>query len=144
MRVYLTEAFRALGLSFSAPRPGDAGYDLYAVEPATLAPGAQAAIRTGIHVELPPGFVGIIKDRSSMALRGIHTYGGVIDSSYRGELKVILNNLSETAQTIAPGQKFAQMVIIAHYAEPVEVVRSLEALSNSDRGEGGFGSTGAF
>jgi dUTP pyrophosphatase len=142
MRVYLSEAFRALGLTFSAPRPGDAGYDLFAIEAVTLAPGAQAAIRTGVHVELPPGTVGIIKDRSSMALRGVHTYGGVIDSGYRGEIKVILNNLSQTEQPISVGQKFAQMVIVAYHAEPVEVTDTLDALSSTERGAGGFGSTG--
>jgi len=142
MRIYLNEAFRALGVPFTAPRTGDAGYDLYATEEAVLAPGMSAAIPTGVHIEIPAGYVGIIKDRSSMALKGVHTYGGVIDAGYRGEIKVILNNLSGQPITIVRGQKFAQMIIVQIYMEAVETVDTLADLTETARGEGGFGSTG--
>lgn len=142
MNVYLSPEFRALNLTFSAPRPGDAGYDLYSLETITLYPGERAVIRTGVHIEIPNGYVGIIKDRSSMALRGVHTYGGVIDSSYRGELRIILNNLSEGEQLIEKGQKFAQMVIVPYFIESIEIVESLDFLSSTQRGTAGFGSTG--
>jgi dUTP pyrophosphatase len=142
MKVYLSAEFRALGVPFAAPRTGDAGYDLYALETVTLLPGENAVISTGVHVEIPLGYVGIIKDRSSMALRGIHTYGGVIDASYRGEIRIILNNISPSEQLINKGQKFAQMVVIPCYVEGVEVVESLDYLSSTQRGASGFGSTG--
>ncbi len=142
MRVYLNEAFRALDVPFTAPRAGDAGYDLYATAEATLAPQTSAVIPTGVHVELPAGFVGIIKDRSSMALKGVHTYGGVIDAGYRGEIRIILNNLSGERITIARGQKFAQMIVVPVYGEPVEVMDTLAELTETTRGERGFGSTG--
>lgn len=142
MKIYLSPELRALGITLAAPRPGDAGYDLYALEAVTLAPGKTGVIRTGTHVEIPVGYVGIIKDRSSMALRGVHTYGGVIDASYRGEIKVILNNLGEVEQAIMAGQKFAQMVIVPCFTEPLKLVETLDALDSTDRGAGGFGSTG--
>jgi dUTP pyrophosphatase len=143
MRIYLTEAFRALGIPFTAPRPGDAGYDLYAVEETVLPPGASALIPTGLHAELPEMHVGLIRDRSSMALKEWHTYSGVIDAGYRGEIKVFLVNLSDHPQTILRGQKFAQMVVVPIYAERVHVVESVDQLRQSVRGQAGFGSTGA-
>jgi dUTP pyrophosphatase len=142
MRVYLSPEFRQLGIVFSAPRPGDAGYDLYTVESGELQPGQSTILRTGLHVEIPAGFVGIVKDRSSMALRGLQTSGGVIDAGYRGEIKVVIRNLSESPQRITQGQKFAQMLVVPCFTEAIITVESLEQLSITDRGTGGFGSTG--
>ncbi len=142
MRVFFSDEFRAANLTFAAPKPGDAGYDLYALDSCVIESGERAMIRTGLHVEIPDGYVGLIKDRSSMAAAGLHTMAGVIDSSYRGELKIILLNTNKTEYTISTGQKIAQMLVIRYYAEAVQVVDQLEQLSSSERGAGGFGSTG--
>lgn len=142
MRVFLTDEFRRQNLKFSAPRPGDAGYDLYALEATSVPPGKRALIRTGLHVEIPPGYVGLVKDRSSMARDGLHAMAGVIDPSYRGELKILLLNTNDTDYAIRVGQKIAQMVVVPYYDAAVEVVDQIEQLSVSERGAGGFGSTG--
>ncbi|HEX2619194.1 MAG TPA: dUTP diphosphatase [Phototrophicaceae bacterium] len=142
MRVYLSEAFKELNIQFREPKPGDAGYDLYSVEHHAIRPGGRALIKTGIHVEVPEGYVGLMKDRSSMALAGLHTMGGVIDSSYRGELMVILLNTNEDIYHVQVGQKIAQMVVIPCYTQPIQAVASAEELSETERGSSGFGSTG--
>ena len=142
MRVYFTDEFRRQQSTFSAPRPGDAGYDLRALEAVALAPGSRTLIATGICVEIPAGCVGLIKDRSSMALAGLHTMAGVIDASYRGEIKVLLLNTGNLYQ-ISSGQKIAQLIVVPCYSQPLEPVATLEALSASERGQAGFGSTGA-
>ena len=142
MRVFFTDAFRRQNLTFTAPRAGDAGYDVYALEAATITPGGRALIPTGLHVEIPDGYVGLIKDRSSMAVGGIHTMAGVIDSAYRGELKILLLNTNPAEYSVKVGQKIAQLIVVPYHDSAVEVVEQLEQLSVSDRGQGGFGSTG--
>jgi dUTP pyrophosphatase len=123
---------------------GSAGLDLLAAVDAemTLAPGARAALPTGLSIELPPGVEAQVRPRSGLALNhGITCLNtpGTIDSDYRGEVKVILINLGDAPFKIARGAKIAQMVIARHeQAELVEV----EALSDTARGAGGFGSTG--
>ena len=142
MRVYRNEKLQALDIEFSAPRAGDAGYDLYAVADYRAAPGQRALVETGLHLEIPSGFVGVVKDRSSVASAGLHMIAGVIDSSYRGELKLLLVNLGEERYRIRIGQKIAQLLVVPTYVEAIEVVDSLEDLSATERGAGGFGSTG--
>ncbi|HRL11013.1 MAG TPA: dUTP diphosphatase [Aggregatilineales bacterium] len=142
MRVYVNETFLALGLTLTAPRPGDAGYDLYAVETLQIVPGGRGLIPTGVHVEIPEGYVGLVKDRSSMALKGLHTMAGVVDAGYRGEIKIVLLNTTGEPVTIDAGQKVAQMIVVPVYTQALETVESLEALSATERGAGGFGSTG--
>ncbi len=122
----------------------DAGLDLRAAEPATLGAGERAAVGTGIAVEIPPGHAGLVLPRSGLALRhGIALVNapGLIDSGYRGEIRVLLLNTDrEQPFEIAPGDRIAQLLIVAHAgAEPVEA----DGLSASARGAGGFGSTGA-
>jgi dUTP pyrophosphatase len=123
---------------------GSAGLDLLAAVEAemTLAPGARAAVPTGLAIELPLGVEAQVRPRSGLALNhGITCLNtpGTIDSDYRGEVKVILINLGDAPFKIARGAKIAQMVIARHeQAELVEV----EALSDTARGAGGFGSTG--
>jgi dUTP pyrophosphatase len=121
----------------------DAGYDLHGLEPATLGPGERAMLRTGIAIELPPGHAGLVLPRSGLAARhGIALVNapGLIDAGYRGELKVLLLNTDrEAAFEVAPGDRIAQLVIIAVAApEVVEV----DDLATTVRGEGGFGSSG--
>lgn len=142
MRVYVNDVFRALGLTFRAPNAGDAGYDLYAVESVEIAAGGRELIPTGLHVEIPAGYVGLVKDRSSMAVAGLHTMAGVIDAAYRGEVKILLLNTNSEPYRVEAGQKIAQMLIVAYYAQAVETVETLDALTSTERGAGGFGSTG--
>jgi dUTP pyrophosphatase len=117
----------------------DAGLDLYSLERHALQPGEGRIFKTGIAIEIDPGFVGLVWDRSSMGKRGIKTLGGVIDSGYRGEVGVILWNLSKETQEIMAGDKIAQLLI-----QPIATpqTREVELLSSSDRGTGGFGSSG--
>ncbi len=142
MRAYRNQKMRRLNIEFRAPRPGDAGYDLYALAEHCLAPGERAAVGTGLHLEIPPGYVGLVKDRSSMAIAGIHAIAGVIDSAYRGELRILLVNLGDAEYKIRPRQKIAQLLIVSVNCPAVEEVVSLRDLSATERGEGGFGSTG--
>ena len=122
---------------------GDAGLDLYAAESATIAPGERATVATGIAVEIPDGYAGLVLPRSGLAARhGIALVNapGLIDSGYRGEVKIVLLNTDRTEPfDVAPGDRIAQLVLspVAD-AEPVEVTE----LATSARSEGGFGSSG--
>jgi dUTP pyrophosphatase len=122
---------------------GDAGYDLYALEAADLAPGARAMVRTGVAVEIPPGHAGLVLPRSGTAARhGIALVNapGLIDTGYRGELKVLLLNTDRAEPfAVAAGDRVAQLVVVAVQTPPVEEVAALTA---TQRGEGGFGSSG--
>lgn len=125
--------------------PGeDLGYDLFALEGATLAPRATAKVRTGIAVEArhpqtvaPLGL--LVRDRSSMAVRGIATTAGVIDAGYRGEILVLMTNLTDAAVELKAGEKIAQMIPVPVLTGAVETVESLE---DSARAKKGFGSSG--
>ena len=125
--------------------PGeDLGYDLFALEDTALAPRATARVRTGIAVEArnpatcaPLGL--LVRDRSSMASKGIATTGGVIDAGYRGEILVLMTNLGETAVELKAGEKIAQMIPVPVLTGVVEEEENLE---DSARAEKGFGSSG--
>jgi dUTP pyrophosphatase len=117
----------------------DAGLDLTSVETHTLQPGEGKIFKTGIAIALDPGFVGLVWDRSSMGKKGIKTLGGVIDSGYRGEVGVILWNISQEPQTISTGDRIAQLLVQA-VATPQ--TKEVAELSSTDRGAGGFGSSG--
>ncbi len=117
-----------------------AGADLRASETAVIAPGARAAVPTGLRLQIPPGHVGLVWPRSGLAVRhGIDTLAGVIDSDYRGELKVVLVNLGEEPFRVAPGDRIAQLLV-----QRVERAAFAPAapLDDTGRGGGGFGSTG--
>ncbi len=124
---------------------GSAGADLYAdiAEPLTLQPGGRALVPTGIAIALPDaGYVAYVFARSGLAIRNGITLSncvGVIDSDYRGEIKVGLVNQSTESYTLNPGDRFAQLVI-----SPVVIPTMVECdnLDETDRGAGGFGSTG--
>jgi dUTP diphosphatase len=121
----------------------DAGLDLCALEAATLRPGERATVRTGIAIALAPGHAGLVLPRSGLAARhgiAIVNAPGLIDAGYRGELKVLLLNTDRTrAFDVAPGDRIAQLVIVA-VATP-RVVEA-DALAATLRGEDGFGSSG--
>ena len=118
----------------------DAGLDLYSAENFILKPGQRRAVETGVKMEIPEGYVGLVWDKSGLALNnGIKTMAGVVDPGYRGEIKIVLINLSNQDFEIKKGQKIAQMLIQKVEHPKIEIV---EFLSESGRGEGGFGSTG--
>jgi dUTP diphosphatase len=123
--------------------PGDAGLDLHALVAFRLAPGERARIPTGIAIALPPGHAGLVLPRSGLAARhGIALVNapGLIDEGYRGELQVLLLNTDrEQAFEAAAGDRIAQLVIVDVPA--LEIVE-LDALADTARGAGGFGSTG--
>jgi dUTP pyrophosphatase len=124
-------------------KPGDAGADLYARIDLTLAPGERALMPTGIAIALPPGFAAFIHPRSGLAIRdGLSMVNapGTVDASYRGEIQVILVNMDRTnAISIKRGDRVAQIVI--QRIESVNFVPVLQ-LPGTERGSGGFGSTG--
>ena len=121
---------------------GDAGLDLAACEHSVLEPGARAVIPTGLAVEIPEGYAGFVQPRSGLAARhgiGVVNSPGLIDSGYRGEIRVVLINTDrETPFVVEPGMRVAQLVIA-----PVASVRlvEVEELAASERGGRGFGSS---
>src|SRR3989344_991251 len=120
--------------------PGDAGMDFFANEEVIIKPNQRKLVNTGISMAIPLGYVGLIWDKSGIASKhGIKTMAGVIDSSYRGEIKILLHNLSAEEFKIEKGTKIAQMLI-----QPVEqkAIVEVESLDDTKRGTGGFGSTG--
>jgi len=116
-----------------------AGFDLYSVEDIELQPGERAAVGTGISIQIPEGMVTLFWDRSGMGFKGVHRFAGVIDSDYRGELKVILFNSTRESFKINKGDRICQAIIQDYYTPDFKEV---EDLDNSVRGDGGFGSTG--
>jgi dUTP pyrophosphatase len=137
---------------------GDAGLDLHAAEPATIGPGERASIRTGIAVEIPPGHAGLVLPRSGLAAQhGIALVNapGLIDSGYRGEVRVLLLNTDRARPfEVHPGDRVAQLLVTPFAgAEPVQTVDPPELAASAlappavsaaspVRGEGGFGSSG--
>jgi dUTP pyrophosphatase len=121
---------------------GDAGFDLSACEPVELTPGERAVVPTGLAVAIPPGYAGFVQPRSGLAARhGITVVNapGLIDSGYRGEIKVVLLNTdAEATFTAEAGDRIAQLVVVPIPA--VELVE-VERLPESERGAKGFGSS---
>ena len=124
---------------------GDAGFDLYAMEAVTLEPGERALVRTGVAIALPEGHAGLVLPRSGLAARhgiALTNAPGLIDSGYRGEIRVLLLNTDRReAFAIAPGDRIAQLVLVA--VPPAEAVAVAE-LGATERGNGGFGSSGGW
>ena len=139
-------AFRLLSGAARAParaHPGDAGHDLYAAEPQTLAPGARASVGTGVALAIPDGYAGLVVPRSGLAARhglALVNAPGLIDAGYRGEVRVLLINTDrEEAFEVQPGDRIAQLVLVRVEAPGVEEAVELDATA---RGSAGFGSTG--
>jgi dUTP pyrophosphatase len=119
---------------------GAAGADLRASVAVEIPAGGRAAVPTGLRVQIPRGHVGLVWPRSGLAVRhGIDTLAGVIDSDYRGEVRVVLVNHGADSFRIAPGERVAQLLL--HRVERGAFV-AVAALEETDRGGGGFGSTG--
>jgi dUTP pyrophosphatase len=121
---------------------GDAGLDLAACESVTLEPGERATVSTGIAVEIPPGYAGFVQPRSGLAARhgiGVVNSPGLIDSGYRGEVRVVLLNTDRSMPfTVEPGMRIAQLVVVA---VPAVRLVEVEELAGSERGARGFGSS---
>lgn len=124
-------------------RDGDAGADIHASEGGYVPSGGHVLMKTGIKIAIPYGYVGLVHPRSGLAMKqGVTVLNapGTIDSGYRGEVGVLLYNTSTVDVYVAPGDRIAQLVV-----QKVETVEfnKVDALTESDRGEGGFGSTGS-
>jgi len=123
-------------------REGDAGLDLRAAHDATLEPGGRGLVGTGLAVAIPPGYAGLVIPRSGLALsQGVTVLNapGLVDAGYRGEVKVLLINHGEKPVTVRRGDRISQLVVQSvERTEPIEVGE----LPASERGAGGFGSTG--
>ena len=118
----------------------DAGMDLYCCEEITLAPESRLQVKTGIAIAIPVGYVGLVWDKSGLSHKsGLKILGGVIDAGYRGEVLIGLVNLGQESHTFKVGDKVAQLLI--QKVEHPEIVEVL-SLEETERGEGGFGSTG--
>ena len=117
---------------------GSAGFDLPLAQAVTLEMGQQAKLSTGWAFEIPFGFVGLIKDRSSIAKLRLYTSAGVIDSDYRGEVKILMVNRSTVPIRLEKGELIAQMIVIPYLSTQLELVKDLE---ETERAAGGFGST---
>lgn len=132
--------------SLTKPKEGDAGYDLRSNEEVTLLPYEWYTIKTGIAVEPPPGYVGLVRGRSGLAFEyDVMPFHGTLDEVYRGEIKIKLKYdptfefEGNSTYTIKKGDKIAQVVFVQYLADDVEEV---EQLSVTQRGSNGFGSTG--
>lgn len=127
----------------SRAHEGDAGLDLRASEPATIGPGERAMVATGIAIAIPAGHAGLVLPRSGLAAKhGIALVNapGLIDSGYRGELRVLLLNTDrERAFEVSPGDRIAQLLVIPYAAC---TPREVDVLDETERGDGGFGSSG--
>ncbi len=123
--------------------PGDAGLDLYSAQDVTIEPGRRVMISTGVAIALPQGYAGFVQPRSGLAAKkglSIVNTPGLVDSGYRGELKVIaINSDAEEPIVISRGERVAQLVV--QRVPSVELVE-VDELDQTERGEGGFGSTG--
>lgn len=120
---------------------GDAGLDIFSSIDCVLKAGEVKPVPTGIKVAVPEGHVGLVWDKSGVSLKGVHRLAGVIDSGYRGEVRVVMVNLGDEPFVVEKGMKIAQLLI-----QPVSEVKVAEAeeLEGTSRGEEGFGSTGKY
>lgn len=120
---------------------GDLGYDLFAAEPQVIYPGETTLISTGIAIQFPPNYGGLIRDRSSVATKQkLFNVAGVIDNGYIGEIRVALYNSTENLYHVAVGDKIAQMILIP--VTNFDIVETDELMSADQRGDKGFGSSG--
>lgn len=127
----------------------DAGYDLFSCEEIHIQPGETRLVNTGVAIKMERQddisedravYVGLLWDRSSLGSKGIHRFGGVIDEGYRGPIKVAMHNSTDKMYSVYVGAKIAQLLLQKAYIPPVEEV---DHLDETERGDTGFGSTGA-
>lgn len=146
VRFALTESAKAAGLPLpTKAHDGDAGFDLRAffdAHPDPIPAMNEYWIDTGVMVAIPEGYCGLIRERSSWARAGLSITGGVIDSTYRGSIRVVCSGFYDARRTLAQDEafpRFAQLLIVPIWGGDVEYVDSLD---DTERGAGGFGSTG--
>jgi len=118
---------------------GDAGLDLYSLENYTIEPGEIVKVSTGVAVGIEHGYVGFVRDRSSVGSRGLKVTAGIIDAGYTGEATVVLINVSNRPQTIGRGLKIAQLLVLPVALPQIVEVKSFD---KTERGDKGFGSSG--
>jgi len=130
------------GAKIDAPaKPGDVGFDVYAATTIRIPPGGRFAMPLGIAMEFPTGFGAFVEQRSGLAReKGILTIGNVIDAGYRGEVHAIIVNTGKEFLDVMKGDKIAQIVF--HECPTIKNIEYVEELSQTDRGDKGFGSTG--
>ena len=124
--------------------PGSAGYDIFSIESVTIAPGSRLLIRTGVSLEVPEYYYIRVAPRSGLSVRGIDVGAGVIDSSYRGEVKVLLINNSKEFYNVQEGDRIAQLIMERCGNADITILEEYDELSMSERGENGFGSSGNY
>lgn len=117
----------------------DAGMDIRLIEELTLLPHVPTKVRSGLAIEIPLGYVGLLWDKSSIGAMGVKALGGVVDAGYRGEIFIVLVNMTDEAISFPVGRKIVQLLIQKCEQPSIEYV---EELSTTTRGEAGFGSTG--
>lgn len=122
--------------------PGSAGYDIFSIESVTIAPGSRLLVRTGVSLEVPEYYYIRVAPRSGLSVRGIDVGAGVIDSSYRGEVKVLLINNSKEFYNVQEGDRIAQLIMERCGNAEISVLEYYDELSMSERGQNGFGSSG--
>jgi dUTP pyrophosphatase len=143
-RKFVRKVQISLGADATLPRKGSdgaAGLDLYTPREIVIQPRCGQLVDTRVSFAIPNGFYGKIFDRSSIATQGVTVAAGVIDSDYRGNVIVLLQNLTETTKTFEKGTRIAQMIICPHLVTELVTVDH-ENLGKTKRGRGGFGSTG--
>lgn len=122
----------------------DAGFDICASEEMLIEDHDWHVIKTGLHVAIPKRYVGIVKPRSGLSLQfNTDIHAGVIDASYRGEIRVLISAL-QTPFKIEKGDRIAQLCVLRLYPGPAQQVSSLDELEETERGSDGFGSTGGY
>ena len=128
------------GARIDAPaHDGDAGYDIYSREDRGIPPYGGAVFHTGVHIEIPRGYVGLLKSKSGLNVKHNLPGEGVIDSGYTGEICVRLRNHSSDSYFFKKGDKLIQILIVPVITPPLEIVDEIEG---GERGDNGFGSTG--
>jgi len=143
LEYFLSDEAIEKGLDLGIPREGDAGFDIKTLENITIEPRSKVLIKTGLHLAIPLGWIGLIRDRSSVAMKGCAVTAGVIDAGYRGEVKILMHNLTDSVVEFSSGDKVAQCLVIPHLPGTASLkVDSLDKLGQTERGAGGFGSTG--
>lgn len=139
IKVKILNDWKLLAQAPTKANLSDAGWDLYSVEELDLLPGKRHAFHTGVSLEIPDGYVGLIWPRSGMSVKkGVDVLAGVVDAGYRGEIKVCLLNTGEEACKINKGDRISQIL----FQEVPSFHLTLSDLTDSDRGDNGFGSSG--
>lgn len=144
LQFFLNEKAKEAGVTLGIPRVGDAGFDLPTVEDVCILAKSSYLISTGVHLAIPVGWVGLLRDRSSVGIKGGAVTAGVIDAGYRGEVKVFMHNLSDKDLIFKKGDRIAQCLVLPHLSgEEVIEVTGIEKLGETERATSGFGSTGS-